>query len=257
MHDRPKKIKAEILPYDDCNVNELLETLAALGFINRYEVSGAKYIQVVNFDKHQNPHVKEQASEIPAPCKHSASPVQEQVNNRESTEVAGLIPSSLILDSGLPSNPLPPPPENFPKTSLSVANAPEPEKQITPKAETELQAACRETWHSYAVAYSDRYGTDPVINAKVRSQVKSFVQRIGFEEAPQVAAFYVSHAGAFYVKKSHDFGSLLSGAEGLRTEWATGRMVTVTSAQQSDRTQSNFNAANEALKILESRRATT
>lgn len=154
---------------------------------------------------------------------------------------------------------LPPHSENFPGTSLSVAIAPDPKNEIpqSPKAETELQASCRETWHSYATAYAERYGVDPVRNAKVSSQVKQFVQRIGREEAPPVAAFFVGHSSSFYVRKSHDVGSLLTDAEKLRMEWATGRMVTVTSAQQSDRTQSNFNAANEALKILESRRATT
>ncbi len=95
LSDRPKKIKAEILPYDDCNADELLESLATLGFIIRYQVEGARYIQVVNFDKHQNPHVKEQASEIPAPDLHQTSTVQEQCKPDESPEVAGLIPSSL------------------------------------------------------------------------------------------------------------------------------------------------------------------
>ena len=103
LHDRPKKIKAEILPYDDCNADDLLESLAVLGFILRYEVAGIRYIQVLNFDKHQNPHVKEQASEIPAPDLHQTSTGQEQGKNEESPEVAGLIPSSLIPDSGLPS----------------------------------------------------------------------------------------------------------------------------------------------------------
>lgn len=95
LYDRPKKIKAEILPYDDCNADELLESLAKLGFILRYEVSGIRYIQIVNFNKHQNPHVKEQASEIPSPDLHQTCTSQQQVNSDKSTEVAGLIPSSL------------------------------------------------------------------------------------------------------------------------------------------------------------------
>lgn len=95
LEDRPKKIKAEILPYDDCDADELLNSLAALGFVLRYEIDGARYIQVLNFDKHQNPHVKEQASEIPAPDLHRARTGQEQGKNSECTEVAGLIPSSL------------------------------------------------------------------------------------------------------------------------------------------------------------------
>lgn len=67
LEDRPKRIKAEVLPYDDCDVDELLNQLAEREFIIRYEVDGEKYIQVVNFIKHQNPHYKEVPSEIPAP----------------------------------------------------------------------------------------------------------------------------------------------------------------------------------------------
>lgn len=73
LFDRPKKIKVEILPYDECDVDHLLEALAARAFITRYEVAGIKYIQINNFSKHQNPHVKEVASTIPAPDKHQSS----------------------------------------------------------------------------------------------------------------------------------------------------------------------------------------
>ena len=75
LEDRPKKIKAAILPYDNCNIDKLLQALYGKGFIVRYLVSGDGYIQVVNFTKHQNPHMKEQASEIPAPDLHHASTV--------------------------------------------------------------------------------------------------------------------------------------------------------------------------------------
>lgn len=264
LNDRPKKIKAEILPYDECNTDELLEDLAKHGFLIRYEVDGAKYIQVVNFDKHQNPHVKEQASEIPAPDKHSASTVQEQDKNQKSMEVAGLIPSSLIPhpsslipDAGFPSTPLPPDSEkSADQESIPDANAPDqkPVLVLVPDPETELQAACRRTWEAYSAAYANRYGTEPVRNAKVSSLVKQFVKRIGFAESPDVAAFYVRHSNAYYVKKSHDLGSLLSDAEKIRMEWATGRIVTATTAQQIDRTQSNFNAANEAIRMLQAER---
>lgn len=109
MEDRPKRIRAELLPYDHCDADRLLEQLEEHGFILRYEVCGNRYIQVLNFGKHQNPHIKESASSIPAPCqnderqeqeqdKHSASTVQAQCEN--STNPAdSLIPDSLIPDS--------------------------------------------------------------------------------------------------------------------------------------------------------------
>lgn len=66
LEDRPARIKAQILPYDECSPDELLSMLAP-EFIIRYEIDGARYIQVINFTKHQNPHYKEAASRIPAP----------------------------------------------------------------------------------------------------------------------------------------------------------------------------------------------
>jgi len=67
LEDRPKRIKAEVLPYDDEDVDALLTALAEAGFVQRYEVDGTRYIQVVNFAKHQKPNHREAASTIPPP----------------------------------------------------------------------------------------------------------------------------------------------------------------------------------------------
>lgn len=70
LEDRPRKLKKTILGYDDLtaeNVDQMLSELHESGFIVRYRIEEERYIQVVNFKKHQNPHMKEKASEIPAP----------------------------------------------------------------------------------------------------------------------------------------------------------------------------------------------
>lgn len=70
LEDRPRKLKKTILGYDDVNADEVDGMLTALeknGFIIRYRANDNSYIQVVNFVKHQNPHMKEKASEIPPP----------------------------------------------------------------------------------------------------------------------------------------------------------------------------------------------
>ncbi len=93
LEDRPKRIKAEILPYDDCDVDYLLQQLHDRNFILRYEVNGKRYIQVVNFKKHQNPHVKEPPSTIPAPDLHHTSTVQAPEENRtDPADSLNLIP---------------------------------------------------------------------------------------------------------------------------------------------------------------------
>ncbi len=75
LEDRPKKIKAQIFPYDECDVDALLGELARREFIQRYEADGLRIIQVTTWHKHQNPHIKEPASTLPAPDKHGARPV--------------------------------------------------------------------------------------------------------------------------------------------------------------------------------------
>jgi hypothetical protein len=65
LEDRPKRIRAEILPFDNCDVDMLLNALHEKEFITRYSVDKSSYIQITNFSKHQNPHPKEAASSIP------------------------------------------------------------------------------------------------------------------------------------------------------------------------------------------------
>ncbi|HCF2189380.1 TPA: HNH endonuclease [Pseudomonas aeruginosa] len=67
MEDRPKRLRMALFPADNVDVDHMLDDLAASGFIQRYEVDGARYLQVENFTKHQMPHHKEVASIIPAP----------------------------------------------------------------------------------------------------------------------------------------------------------------------------------------------
>ena len=112
LEDRPKKIRAECMPYDIFDCDEALSDLEKAGFILRYAAGGVSVIQVVNWDKHQNPHVKEQASTMPAPNKHGASTVQAPDIEQPKPEVAGLIPDSGFLI-----------PDSSPLIPSSVANA--------------------------------------------------------------------------------------------------------------------------------------
>lgn len=65
LEDRPRKIKGELLRFDNCDVDNLLQILHDNKFIVRYSVDGNNYIQICNFVKHQSPHPKEAPSEIP------------------------------------------------------------------------------------------------------------------------------------------------------------------------------------------------
>jgi hypothetical protein len=62
-----KKIKAQVLPYDECNLEALLNNLEQFRFIRYYFVQGKRYIKIENFERHQNPHKNEReaGSDIP------------------------------------------------------------------------------------------------------------------------------------------------------------------------------------------------
>jgi len=109
LEDRPKRIKAEIFPYEvEYDVDSGLSRLHERGFINRYTVSELPCIQVVNFIKHQNPHKNERESTIPVPykyhtstvlalCNECTSIVQEQCEDDTSTVPIGHLKLHLKL----------------------------------------------------------------------------------------------------------------------------------------------------------------
>lgn len=65
LEDRVKRIKIELFPCDDYDVEAGLVRLAAAGFISRYQVAGHSVIEIVNFQKHQSPHGSEKDSTLP------------------------------------------------------------------------------------------------------------------------------------------------------------------------------------------------
>ena len=115
LEDRPKKIKAEIYPFDDCDVDALLWELHNANSIIRYEVKGKRYIWIPNFVRDQNPHKNEKASIIPA---HSDSrEITGQVPEQHHTNPADSL--LLIPERGLPGsgkNPEPSPPQKVGKS---------------------------------------------------------------------------------------------------------------------------------------------
>lgn len=97
LEDRPLRIKAETFPYrEGIDVEAMLDWLQQEGFILRYQITGKRYIQVLNFGKHQNPHKNETPSEIPAPSESEAVPNKSELLPNES-QALGLIPDSLNL----------------------------------------------------------------------------------------------------------------------------------------------------------------
>lgn len=87
LEDRPKRIKAAVLPYDDHDVDAALDELTQAGFVIRYTVGDLAVIQVTNFEKHQRITGKEAETESDFPAADSEvakiQPGKQRGNNVE------------------------------------------------------------------------------------------------------------------------------------------------------------------------------
>lgn len=103
LKDRPKSLKIEILPYDDCDFEAILGSLEAAGFIVRYEVDSERYIGIPSFPEHQSPHYKEPASIIPPPTSLTSRIKQRRVKDEAtSAQPSGNLPAtSHLIENGL------------------------------------------------------------------------------------------------------------------------------------------------------------
>lgn len=101
LEDRPRRLKMALFPADNVDISSMLDDLDHLGFIKRYAVGELQAIQIVNWAKHQNPHVKEAKSVIPAMPILEASPGESDASTMQAPDSHSSFPAdSLSLDSG-------------------------------------------------------------------------------------------------------------------------------------------------------------
>lgn len=106
LEDRPKRIKMELFPADDVDVDSGLWALQERGFIIRYEAEDKQCIQIVAFAKHQTPHVREAPSDLPsleegtakAGARHNLGGCEASPRSPDSLNPSSLNPSSLNPD---------------------------------------------------------------------------------------------------------------------------------------------------------------
>lgn len=104
---RPKRLKIQLLPYDDCDLEKIAINLDKSGLIRMYSIQGNRYIKILKFEEHQNPHKNERdaGSEIPDYDENNReiNELEKIENNREQdgtnrADSLFLIPDSLLLN---------------------------------------------------------------------------------------------------------------------------------------------------------------
>ena len=114
LEDRPRRLKMALFPADNVDIEKMLADLDHLGFITRYTVGSFNAIQIVNWAKHQNPHLKEAKSTIPempepehCPVKVGASTMQALGENSSFPADSLSSDSGFLIPDSLPPSPAP------------------------------------------------------------------------------------------------------------------------------------------------------
>ena len=116
LEDRPRRLKADIFPYDDLDLDRILWDLSAAQFIVRYEHDGKSFIWIPTWDKHQHPRQDEGESILPAyergservtisetkPSRDSDGPVTVEIRDRNANVTAQRMGNGVLgLGSGV------------------------------------------------------------------------------------------------------------------------------------------------------------
>lgn len=99
LEDRPKRIKAALMPWERCDVEKLLTDLSAGGFIVRYSIGDLDCIAIPNFAKHQRPHPKESTYDLPPPPEPGKNTASREIKRQE-IKTPTPIPSSPPFSGG-------------------------------------------------------------------------------------------------------------------------------------------------------------
>jgi len=241
---RPAVVRSKCFPLkDSLNNNDVLNLLKELqesGLILIYKSNNCSYIQMLKWDN--VPRSKE--SKCPAyddDCIQMYTDVGESNTNLPVT----------VTVTGTETVNRKPELKHKQETGTDFPEGVKISPPSVPKIKSRINkdlSPSHETWQAYSDSYERRYKAKPVRNATVNAQISSFIKRIGFDEAPMVAEFYVYHNNSFYVQKMHTVGLLLADAEKLRTEWVTKNTMTNTQARQADKTQARGNVFNKLIE---------
>jgi hypothetical protein len=63
---QPRRLKLDMLPYDDIDIARMLEVFIERGFIKKYEYQGEIYGCIPSWSRHQRPNHREAESELPS-----------------------------------------------------------------------------------------------------------------------------------------------------------------------------------------------
>lgn len=98
-------------------------------------------------------------------------------------------------------------------------------------------------WANYAIAYEKVYSVWPLWNRTTAGQMGHFIDKVGAESAPKLAAHYLKLKDRAYLQSSHDVALMLRDAQAINTSYHNGRAMNGTIARQMEAQEANLSAA--------------
>lgn len=217
--------------------SELIEALVAERWLDR----SRRYRLVIHgWSEHADDSLHRTVARMRILFADGAAPRLSKLDPKERAEIEKFYsqPGTPRAPRGNPMGTSPVPSRPVPPESRPVRTVP-PRASRSPVAPTEGETPGSRVFKAYSVAYEQRYDVEPVRNAQTNALTKKLVEKIGEDEAQDVAAFYVGHNDALYVRSGHCLELLIRDAPKLRTEWYTGRRINGTQARRNEATEAN------------------
>jgi len=127
---RPRRIKGALFPYDNCDIEGLVQQLADRGFVVVYRAKGIDVLAIPTFSEHQRCHPDERTEGLPGPGDEpetrdfpgrNAKPGNPPADAPDFPANCACIPSSCLPSSSNPSTDCPP--SETPKRRRSPATS--------------------------------------------------------------------------------------------------------------------------------------
>jgi len=160
LEDKPFKLRLEILPLDNVNMDDILAELEAGALVARYAVGGRRYIQIRSFGKYQHPHKNEGDSVIPPPDGTPAPEWLEPTGHVASQSVAlakAPEPSDQMPVARAVSDPVPVPESDPVSESTPHARDPSSTAPGAPTARPSWRSSY-DWWFAFGLAWRDGPG---------------------------------------------------------------------------------------------------
>ncbi|HDR9165225.1 TPA: hypothetical protein QDB28_005675 [Burkholderia vietnamiensis] len=176
--------------------------------ISQVEESGSPHTEI---PEAAAPHADSPHTAFP----HTANPTQVRTDSKQ-----GLIPSEDLFGTGRAAGATP---AGDGKKKSAQA------KEVAPSTAA---------WDAFSVAYTKRYGVEPLRNAKVNAALKKVVESVGADKAPLLAAHYLT-MGGFYVQCQHDVTILV---RDIQIVWNNMHKASTAGAQRKPTTMADYDA---------------